>query len=320
MFGGDRCGGFFPDINCMSITPARTSNHRRAQSESFLQFPDDLFLDPDLDLFDSPPTIPSPPVGVEVKPEPNPYARQRSLSVDDDFFDNLGLSNTGMMEGEGKQVVLGDADDDDEGDIKTHRRRHSFSVDGSVFEADSGFDGVKKAMAADKLAQLALIDPKRAKRILANRHSAARSKERKIKYTSELERKVHTLQTEATTLSAQVTMLQSDTNGLTAENKELKLRLQAMEQQSHLREALNEALRNEVHRLKIETGQIPTSNGHTFSSRLPLQYPSQASSHFYGSHQAQQNHPQTQQSRTNTNSNNQIPDRSVQSSFMDYSN
>lgn len=45
-------------------------------------------------------------------------------------------------------------------------------------------------------------------RILANRQSAARSKERKTRYTSELERKVQTLQTEATTLSAQITVLQ----------------------------------------------------------------------------------------------------------------
>jgi hypothetical protein len=45
-------------------------------------------------------------------------------------------------------------------------------------------------------------------RILANRQSAARSKERKVKYTSELEKKVQTLQTEATTLSAQLTLLQ----------------------------------------------------------------------------------------------------------------
>jgi hypothetical protein len=45
-------------------------------------------------------------------------------------------------------------------------------------------------------------------RILAKRQSAARSKERKIKYTGELERKVQTLQTEATTLSAQLTLLQ----------------------------------------------------------------------------------------------------------------
>lgn len=45
-------------------------------------------------------------------------------------------------------------------------------------------------------------------RILANRQSAARSKERKARYITELERKVLTLQTEATTLSAQLTLFQ----------------------------------------------------------------------------------------------------------------
>ena len=45
-------------------------------------------------------------------------------------------------------------------------------------------------------------------RILANRQSAARSKERKARYILELERKVQTLQTEATTLSAQLTLFQ----------------------------------------------------------------------------------------------------------------
>lgn len=45
-------------------------------------------------------------------------------------------------------------------------------------------------------------------RILANRQSAARSKERKIRYTNELEKKVQMLQSEATSLSAQVTVLQ----------------------------------------------------------------------------------------------------------------
>ena len=45
-------------------------------------------------------------------------------------------------------------------------------------------------------------------RILANRQSAARSKERKMRYIVELEHKVQTLQTEATTLSAQLTLLQ----------------------------------------------------------------------------------------------------------------
>ena len=45
-------------------------------------------------------------------------------------------------------------------------------------------------------------------RILANRRSATRSKERKARYISELERQVQNLQTEATTLFAQFTVFQ----------------------------------------------------------------------------------------------------------------
>uniref|UniRef100_J3MP52 BZIP domain-containing protein n=2 Tax=Oryza brachyantha TaxID=4533 RepID=J3MP52_ORYBR len=118
----------------------------------------------------------------------------------------------------------------------------------------------KKAMSSEQLAELAAIDPKRAKRILANRQSAARSKERKARYITELERKVQTLQTEATTLSAQLTLFQRDTTGLSAENAELKIRLQAMEQQAQLRDALNDALKQEVERLKIATGEMTKSN------------------------------------------------------------
>ncbi|KAL7618105.1 hypothetical protein Lser_V15G00651 [Lactuca serriola] len=49
---------------------------------------------------------------------------------------------------------------------------------------------LKKIMANEKLAEIALSDPKRAKRILANRQSAARSKERKMRYITELEHKI----------------------------------------------------------------------------------------------------------------------------------
>ncbi|KAL2925137.1 putative transcription factor PosF21 [Bienertia sinuspersici] len=115
---------------------------------------------------------------------------------------------------------------------------------------------LKKIMANEKLAEIALSDPKRAKRILANRQSAARSKERKMRYISELEHKVQTLQSEATTLSAQLTLLQRDSAGLTTQNNELKFRLQAMEQQAQLREALNEALTAEIHRLKLANGEL----------------------------------------------------------------
>ncbi|XP_047258505.1 transcription factor RF2b-like isoform X3 [Capsicum annuum] len=73
-------------------------------------------------------------------------------------------------------------------------------------------------------------------RILANRQSASRSKERKARYITELERKVQTLQTEATTLSAQLTLFQRDTTQFTNENTELKLRLQAMAQEAQVRD------------------------------------------------------------------------------------
>lgn len=45
-------------------------------------------------------------------------------------------------------------------------------------------------------------------RIWANRQSAARSKERKMRYIAELERKIQAMQAEAMSLSAQLTVLQ----------------------------------------------------------------------------------------------------------------
>jgi hypothetical protein len=185
----------------------------------------------------------------------------RSLSVDSDFFDGLdasdekfGAKSTAAAAGVG-------------GGERVVRHRHSNSMDGSSSSEVESFlmnDGATRAVGSDRLAELALIDPKRAKRILANRQSAARSKERKVRYTSELERKVQTLQSEATNLSAQVTILQRDTAGLTTENKELKLRLQAMGQQAHLRDALNDTLKEEVQRLKITAGQMAAANGMPF--------------------------------------------------------
>lgn len=137
----------------------------------------------------------------------------------------------------------------------------NFSLDFANGEFSSA--ELKKIMANEKLAEIASTDPKRAKRILANRQSAARSKERKLRYISELEHKVQTLQTEATTLSAQLTLLQRDSTGLTSENNELKFRLSAMEQQAHLRDALNEALTAEVQRLKHVTGELSGEVSHT---------------------------------------------------------
>ncbi|KAL4615959.1 hypothetical protein ACB092_07G164500 [Castanea dentata] len=182
------------------------------------------------------------------------------------------------------------------------------SIDGNsnAFSLEFGngeFSGaeLKKIMANEKLAEIALTDPKRAKRILANRQSAARSKERKMRYISELEHKVQTLQTEATTLSAQLTLLQRDSVGLTTQNNELKFRLQAMEQQAQLRDALNDALTAEVQRLKLATaelgGEHPSKCMVSQLNHQMFQMQQQQSSTQMNIHQLQHQQQQQQQSQ-----------------------
>ncbi|CAD6209353.1 unnamed protein product [Miscanthus lutarioriparius] len=144
---------------------------------------------------------------------------------------------------------------------------------------------MKKIMADEKLAEMALADPKRVKRVLANRQSAARSKERKMRYIAELEQKVQILQTEATTLSAQLTLLQRDSAGIATQNNELKFRLQAMEQQAQLRDALNDALTGEVQRLKLATAELGDSCS---SNNLTQQIQISVQEQMFQLHQRQQ--------------------------------
>ncbi|KAJ4890891.1 Basic-leucine zipper (bZIP) transcription factor family protein [Raphanus sativus] len=120
-------------------------------------------------------------------------------------------------------------------------------------------DEIERITADEKLAEIVVAEPKRVKRILANRLSAARSKERKMLYTAELEHKVHTLQRENAALSAHVTHLHGHSTGLQNQNSELRFRLQAMEQQAHLRNALSEKLTEEVQRLRLFIG-VPSGS------------------------------------------------------------
>lgn len=241
------------------------------------------------------PPIPQPaqaPAAAAAAPSPGaPHHRRARSEVAFRFPDELGLG--GSADGVGFDEIASEddlfstfmdmekiagADRDRAAETSSPPRptkhRHSASFDGFAMgggagkqQDGGGGEGVfsevmeaKKAMSSEQLAELAAIDPKRAKRILANRQSAARSKERKARYMTELERKVQTLQTEATTLSAQLTLFQRDTTGLSAENTELKIRLQAMEQQAQLRDALNDALKQEAERLRIATGEMTKSN------------------------------------------------------------
>ncbi|XP_073061082.1 basic leucine zipper 34 [Primulina eburnea] len=96
-----------------------------------------------------------------------------------------------------------------------------------------------------------IFDPKRIKRILANRQSAQRSRVRKLQYVSELERSVTSLQAEVSVLSPRVAFLDHQRLVLNVDNSVLKQRIAALAQDQVFKEAHQEALKREIERLRI---------------------------------------------------------------------
>ena len=210
---------FSHDISRMSDNPPKNLGHRRAQSE-ILTLPDDLSFDSDLGVVGAAADGPS--------FSDDTDEDLLSMYLDMDKFNSSEASSSQMCE----------PSEPAWNERPRVRHQHSQSMDGTTsikpeMLMSGSNEDAKKALSAAKLSELALIDPKRAKRyyyykfisfflwrrcmtrvvlfdfrIWANRQSAARSKERKMRYIAELERKVQTLQTEATTLSAQLTLLQ----------------------------------------------------------------------------------------------------------------
>ncbi|CAN4103267.1 unnamed protein product [Withania somnifera] len=95
-----------------------------------------------------------------------------------------------------------------------------------------------------------IVDPKRIKRILANRQSAQRSRVRKLQYISELERSVTTLQAEVSVLSPRVAFLDHQRLVLNVDNSVLRQRIAALAQDKIFKDAHQEALKREIERLR----------------------------------------------------------------------
>ncbi|XP_008788212.2 transcription factor RF2a-like [Phoenix dactylifera] len=292
------------DISRMPDLPPRNPGHRRAYSE-ILGLPDDIGFYSDLGI-----------VGLHDDADEDLF----SAYFDAGKFNSPFASSSGLSGGEPSGLAAAPPAPSQTEKLASAasnerpgaRHQNSQSMDGSpsVLLGSSG-EGpgptpaeMKKAMTDARLDDLALVDSKRAKRIWANRQSAARSKERKMRYIVELEQKVQNLQTDATTLSTQLTMLQRDTNGLTVENSELKLQLQTMEQQVHLQDALNDALQEEVQRLKLATGQLMPNGGPmmnfgppSFGASQQFYHHNQAMQSLLAAHQFQQLHIHSQHQR-----------------------
>ncbi|KAF7821172.1 transcription factor VIP1 [Senna tora] len=220
------------------------------------------------------------------KPLSPPTGHLRSFSLDSDFY-NIGLGLIGDVNGVDEENLGRN------GEWPIVHHRQNISMDGltnvSSVEADSSMGSErKKAVTPHELAELALIDPSRYRKlrsyasftstsyssfsffiwILGNRQSTARSKVRKNLYASELEISVPTLKTKSSNVSTELTIIQRKTTELRAENKLLKVQLEAMLQQARFRDAINQLLREDLHRIKIQNFQNAAFSGNSSFSCL----------------------------------------------------
>uniref|UniRef100_A0ACD5YQ90 Uncharacterized protein n=2 Tax=Avena sativa TaxID=4498 RepID=A0ACD5YQ90_AVESA len=116
-------------------------------------------------------------------------------------------------------------------------------------------------------------DPKRVKRILANRQSAQRSRVRKLHYISELERSVTGLQMEVSALSPRVAFLDHQRSLLTVGNSHLRQRIAALAQDKIFKDAHQEALKEEIERLRqlYHQQQIKATGGADIATAASMQ-------------------------------------------------
>ncbi|AEC07145.1 putative transcription factor bZIP family [Arabidopsis thaliana] len=97
-------------------------------------------------------------------------------------------------------------------------------------------------------------DAKKYKRMLANRASAARSKENREKKIRDMELRVETLENTQASLFGTMTLLEKENIVMMNENKLAKIRLQLLEQQAPLLTALTKQL-DELRRLEKEANE-----------------------------------------------------------------
>ncbi|XP_047336338.1 basic leucine zipper 61-like [Impatiens glandulifera] len=134
-------------------------------------------------------------------------------------------------------------------DLNHHHHHHPKSEPDEA-ESDSTTLFSNKTATTENYSSDKIVDPKRVKRILANRQSAQRSRVRKLQYISELERSVSSLQAEVSVLSPRVAFLDHQRLILNVDNSALKQRIAALAQDKIFKDAHQDALRREIERLR----------------------------------------------------------------------
>ncbi|EOA29160.1 hypothetical protein CARUB_v10025436mg, partial [Capsella rubella] len=110
----------------------------------------------------------------------------------------------------------------------------NFPVDGN-----GGYSSLKSKTYAQSIREIESHEDKKKKRLLANRESAARSKERKDSYVASLERRIMSLQSEYNSLYHTVTVLEKNKAMTMQEIKQMQLRIQYLEDMKLIRDEIS---------------------------------------------------------------------------------
>ncbi|XP_072964783.1 transcription factor RF2a-like [Typha angustifolia] len=235
---GHDCHGH--DINQILDLPTKFSGHRLAQSE-IINLPDDINSicnlyaldndDDDEELFSM----------LDDLEKCNSSFEELSQLLEDEPLEPLSTEAiVDPPHSQDKSLALSCGGRPRLRPRETHK--YSQSIDESFScSSELSMEGLsptekRKAMPVEKLDNIAVVDPQKAKRMWANKQSTIRSKEKRMQYMTVLEQRVQALQTEATILSTQISLVQSDTTELMAENTQLKLQLQFVEQQIYFQD------------------------------------------------------------------------------------
>ncbi|XP_065876238.1 basic leucine zipper 61-like [Euphorbia lathyris] len=141
-------------------------------------------------------------------------------------------------------------DDKETGDYKQQEKKMRHHHESDEVESNCETETQTPSGATATSSGDRISDPKRVKRILANRQSAQRSRVRKLQYISELERTVTSLQAEVSVLSPRVAFLDHQRLLLNVDNSALKQRIAALAQDKIFKDAHQEALKREIERLR----------------------------------------------------------------------
>ena len=124
-----------------------------------------------------------------------------------------------------------------------------------------GWAGVDSGPGDAETSEQMLLDPKRAKRILANRLSAARSKERKQRHAQELERRASELEAELAVTGNAAAQLEQQVQLLMRERKDLEAHLEALERHKLVHDATQGVLEHALQAQQQRAGDAAWSSG-----------------------------------------------------------